>query len=433
MAVNRVSRRNTMTQNALSVVTRIKAGEVNALEAVLGQIGGDLTHNPLVPFPQFTTLHFACWVVLKRDPNFPPCLVLETNFDGSLDAHLDEWFQLAAKGLHEVYSFCEGCPVETAPNSDSLRAYLMAHRVLESAFYVGCYERPLDVIQSALARRQAIEGFLDTQQPQRTLHNLSPAVVFARIKTFLKTADAVPYTPSTPYKSLEMRSKMSMALWVCGAILLLPFLLVFLLCYAPFLRQHEKREAATPGPTPLGVDPRLFGKEDIYVQNHLTTLTNVKPGAFRLRTLKGILWIINLLVKSVFITGSLGGIPTIHFARWLLIDQDKRLLFFSNYDGSWASYLGDFVDKANYGLTSVWSNTDNFPPTHFLFFGGAQHIEDFKAWSRRSNEYAAVWYSAYPDATVRNITEAVQISETFYGTLHGMPDDNEIAACLKKL
>ena len=162
---------------------------------------------------------------------------------------------------------------------------------------------------------------------------------------------------------------------------------------------------STPGPKPLGVDERLFGKEDIWVQNHLTTLTNIKPGAFRLRTLKGVLWLINLLAKTVFITGSLGGIPTIHFARWLLIDNDRRLLFFSNYDGSWASYLGDFVDKANYGLTAVWSNTDNFPPTRFLFFGGAQHIEAFKAWSRYSNEYAAVWYSAYPTASVRNITD----------------------------
>lgn len=116
-----------MTQNALSVVTRIKAGEVDALEAVLGQIGTDVQHSPRVPFPQFTTLHFACWVVLKRDPNFPPCLVLETNFDGSLAAHLEEWIECAGKALNEVYSYCEGYLAQSAQNAESLRAYLMAH------------------------------------------------------------------------------------------------------------------------------------------------------------------------------------------------------------------------------------------------------------------------------------------------------------------
>ena len=94
------------------------------------------------------------------------------------------------------------------------------------------------------------------------------------------------------------------------------------------------------------------------------------------------------------------------------MDDDKRLLFFSNYDGSWASYLGDFVDKANYGLTAVWSNTDNFPPAQFLFFGGAQHITAFKEWSRQHNLYAAVWYSAYPDETLVDMQNDIQIRDT---------------------
>ena len=419
-----------MTQNALSVVTDIKADSVAPLEAVLAAIGGDIKRNTLVPFPQFATLHFACWVVLKRDPAFPPCLVLESNFDGEIDAHVDEWIRHAAAGLREIYRHCEAYPAEADTDLARLRQYLMAHTVPEAAFYVGCAERPLGAIQNALATRHAVEEYLDAQQPTRGLRKLTPAQVYAKIKTFVETAPVpAPYTPSTPYNRLVMRARINLALWIGAAILLLPLLLLFLLFYVPLLRMHEKREAASPGPPLLGVDPRLFGKEDIWVQNHLTTLTNVKPGKFHLRTLKGVLWIINLLARTVFITGNLGGIPTIHFARWLLIDNDRRLLFFSNYDGSWASYLGDFVDKANYGLTSVWSNTDNFPPTRFLFFGGARHIEQFKAWSRRSNEFAAVWYSAYPNASVTNITDAVQVREA----LHDTPDDAGIQDLLRKL
>jgi hypothetical protein len=148
------------------------------------------------------------------------------------------------------------------------------------------------------------------------------------------------------------------------------------------------------------------------VQNPMVTMVNVKPGALRVNTLKFVLWLINLLAKIFFTTGSLGGIPSIHFARWILMDDNRRLLFFSNYDGSWASYLGDFVDKANYGLTAVWSNTDNFPPATFLFFGGAKHVNAFKQWSLQHNVYSDVWYSAYPDETVVDLVNDLQIRDT---------------------
>jgi len=191
-------------------------------------------------------------------------------------------------------------------------------------------------------------------------------------------------------------------------ILLLPLILLFFIV----LRIQEFADAQAPLPPPLPVDPRLFTHEDVYIMNHLTTMVNVKPGPFRLGTLKVILWVVNLLAKAYFTTGNIGGIPTIHFARWLLMENDRRLLFFSNYDGSWASYLGDFVDKANYGLTAIWSNTDRFPPSQFLFLGGAQQIEPFKAWSREHNLYAAVWYSAYPDETLWNLQKDVRLRDT---------------------
>ncbi len=420
-----------MAQNALSVVTRIKTGETDALETLLDKIGGDVQHNTLVPFPKLQTLHFACWVVLKRDLNFPPCLVLECNFDGELDAHLNEFVACAPEGLRQIYAHCEGFPADAATNPARIKQYLLEHRVPDAAFYIGCYGQSLPAIQSALAARQSIETYLDGEQASgQKLRGLAPTQIYERIKAYFKEHPvAPPFHSAQTYSSLVTRSKLNMAIAVVVGILLLPLLLLFLLWYVPTLRKYEHHDDTTPGPPLGGVDPRLFGKEDIWVQNHLTTLTNIKPGKFRLNTLKGVLWIINLLAKTVFITGQLGGIPTIHFARWLLIDNDRRLLFFSNYDGSWASYLGDFVDKANYGLTSVWSNTDNFPTTRFLFFGGAQHIEEFKAWSRRGNEYAAVWYSAYPYASVRNITQAVQISET----LNGSPNEAEIKEWLKKL
>lgn len=413
-----------MAQNALSVVTRIKPDQVAALETVLAQIGADVAGSSLVPFSQITSLHFACWVLLNRDSKFGPSLVLESNHDGPTDAHLDEWVHVAGAGLAAIYSKCEGYPADGADSPEALKRYLQQHTVPCPAFYVGCYGQSVASVQHAMALRAEIETFLDREQTAGDLKGLSQAQIYDKIQEFAKTLSLdPPYTPTQTYDSILKRSKVNSLLWILlAAALLFKFprpIIIALLLFILVLRWHEMRDAKGPGPTPPDIDPRLFGKEDLWTQNHLTTLVGVKPGGFRRGTLKGVLWLINQLAKTVFIAGSLGGIPTIHFARWLLIDDDRRLLFFSNYDGSWASYLGDFVDKANYGLTAVWSNTDNFPPSKFLFAGGAQHIEAFKLWSRRHNEYAAVWYSAYPDATVSNITNAVQLRDGLSQNLSG--------------
>jgi len=98
-------------------------------------------------------------------------------------------------------------------------------------------------------------------------------------------------------------------------------------------------------------DPGFSIKKNLFVQKPSDHAGQHQAGKFRMRTLKGVLWIINRLAKTSFIKGNLGGIPTIHFARWLLIDDDRRLLFFSNYDGS----LGDLLISRRFVAVDISS------------------------------------------------------------------------------
>ena len=280
-------------------------------------------------------------------------------------------------------------------------------------------------IKNARDVRKEIEAYLGANPSGSSARD-----VLGRVQSYIQAHGAARPAPSPV--TLDAQSRIALRNAIIAALIGVPVALLlspFLLIYYIALRMHEVRDAKLTE-APLPVDPRLFGKEDIYIQNHLTTLVDVKPGKFRLYTFKTVLWLIKLLAGTVFITGQLGGIPTIHFARWLFLENDRRLLFFSNYDGSWASYLGDFVDKANYGLTAVWSNTDRFPPSHSLAFGGAQHIEAFKAWSRQHNVYAAVWYSAYPDETIMKLKNDIQIRDNIMRT---DLSEVEAAALLQRL
>jgi hypothetical protein len=113
----------------------------------------------------------------------------------------------------------------------------------------------------------------------------------------------------------------------------------------------------------------------------------------------------------------------------VLLD-DGTLVFFSNYDGSWESYLGDFVDKAHVFLTAIWTNTKWFPKTHALILGGASAEATFKQWTRTFQVRNPIWYSAYGHLTVTNVLDNAKIREFAGGAL---ASDDEARAWLALL
>jgi hypothetical protein len=110
---------------------------------------------------------------------------------------------------------------------------------------------------------------------------------------------------------------------------------------------------------------------------------------------------------------------TIHFAHLALVNNGNRLVFFSNFDGSWESYLDDFIEKAHGGLTLAWCNGVGFPPARFLIFDGASHGRRFKAWARHSMDVSRFWFSAYKDFTVNQIERQSRVAEGLRRTTLG--------------
>ena len=171
---------------------------------------------------------------------------------------------------------------------------------------------------------------------------------------------------------------------------------------ALYIRERkEEGDLSLPNPKTLA-DAR--SREDIgQVQNHLFGVSKVKPGLLRKISLRLTFLLIGQLAKRSFRPGYLNEIGTINFARWYQIPGTDKLIFCSNYGGSWESYLEDFITKATAGLTGVWSNTLGFPKSRLLFFKGAKSGEAFKRWARRQQIPTRFWYSAYPHLTTERI------------------------------
>lgn len=147
----------------------------------------------------------------------------------------------------------------------------------------------------------------------------------------------------------------------------------------------------------------LFDNESHLAQNHMLSINSRKPGLLRAFTLRFAFWLIEQVAYRFWRPGYLGDIGTIHFARWVTVPGSRDLLFLSNYDGSWESYLEDFIKRAHRGLTAVWSNTAGFPRAANLFQKGATDGGRFKRFARRSMRPTQFWYSGYPTLSVGEI------------------------------
>ena len=157
-------------------------------------------------------------------------------------------------------------------------------------------------------------------------------------------------------------------------------------------------------------------------QNHLASVTEVNHPLWLRRFMLGVvLWVINLFGRIWYNQGDLGGIPGIHFARWVVFDKGRRLLFLSNYDGGWDGYLSDFVQFSFRGLNGIWGNTRmakrSYPPTLSFLWWGAQFEWLFKAYAGASQVPTLFWYRAYEHLCTDNINNNTAVREGMTGEM----------------
>lgn len=430
-----------MKQNALTILSPVDPACVRELDQFLTQLGDKVAKQTKIPFKQLNLLHFASWVIIRSE-RFGPQLVFESNFDGEPEVFLDQLATCAQSGLDQIYRFCPGYPRGADPAD--IRNYLLKKKVFTDTFYVGCVGMSRQRIGDEEYLRSRIEDFLDTIVSK----GYDAVMTRCQIQNFVRNDSALQWALKPPVApTLWERFRF----WAAPVIAIpVPFALLICLCatcswiglLAPFvvlaaiivvlypvLRLKEITDPSIVAAPESPHVQKLKQHEDRRPQNHLTTITDLKPGLFRFTLLKGVLTFINLAARYIQNKGTLGGIPSIHFARWAVVNRGKRLLFLSNFDGSWEHYLGEFIDLAAGGLTAVWSNVVNFPKTRNLFCEGARDEQKFKASVRNSEVHTQLWYSAYPFLSVTNILNNAAIRTSLWGTMN---NNEELEAWLRR-
>lgn len=148
--------------------------------------------------------------------------------------------------------------------------------------------------------------------------------------------------------------------------------------------------ASSPPITPPENRPVATSKT-VGIVTEMTLINPIKPG--HVQQLRQALAYVGQNVALV------RKMETIHFARWVIIDNDTRLLFTSNFDHSWERYLRDFMNVMPDGLDLIWSNCVDYP--------GCRPYEPFAAWVSKYQIETTLFFAAYPTATVKDVIQAL--------------------------
>jgi hypothetical protein len=412
-------------QRAVTIAAPVRAGAVADLEALLATMGNGVANGSVLDLGGLSGVHFARLAVVGEDTDasgatLPASLIYLSDLDVSPARHLTELAEL--DGIDRVFGHCEGYPAGGAAGAGQRLDYLRRHVVKEQARYVNTTGRTAKQIRQEAELRDAIERFLDSAGDD--WRGRDPREVRRAVLEHVKRDPALAWAlepAERPGTLARLRELAHLVLIPLLLVPLLPLAILALPVYAFVLRRHERRDE------PQHVKPNdarvleLAALEDHIVQNPFMAIGQVKPGLFRRLTLIGVVFGLDYTARHFFNRADLSGVKTIHFARWVFLDDKRRMFFASNYDGSMESYMDDFIDKVAWGLNLVFSNGVGYPRTRWLVFGGARDELAFKDYLRVHQVPTHVWYSAYDNLTALNIAQ----NERIRAGLHGEPNADE--------
>jgi hypothetical protein len=400
-------------QSSFMVVAPLDVKRTDELRSLLAEMnrvpGMADPNNEIIPFGRFPDLHFARIVVLDDQTlddittaygfprrNYPLYLAFLADFDGDVDQFRNQMVSIARKGLEQIFSFC----TDFKPGTDIVR-WMKQHEHRPATMYNNWVGRTMQQIREENALRQVVQALVFNGGTQ--FETSSAEEIRRAVKAFVQQEVNSQRLSLTPIGNMPLtwRIKKLVNLIFIPILLLLltPLIILYLPIFAIQLRRREKSDMEiAPRPSAEWIN-KLARIEDYDVTNQFTAMGSLKPGLFRRWLLVYLLWLIQYTTRHIYTRGHLARVPSIHFARWVWIDNKRRLVFCSNYDSSLESYMDDFINKVAFGLNIVFGNGIGYPTTNWLAFQGAKDEQKFKYYIRRHELPTEVWYDGHSGLT----------------------------------
>ena len=118
-----------------------------------------------------------------------------------------------------------------------------------------------------------------------------------------------------------------------------------------------------------------------------------------------------LKVAKPKVDEALDAISTVHFARFVFLQEGTQLAIITTYDGSFDKYIADFANYIGDVFDALFQHISDPPPLPVK-----KNTAEFIAWVAKHDVPHSGFYSAYPASTVVQLvtppaaTAAVQAS-----------------------
>ena len=393
-------------QSQFMLVAQVTPGRERGLRDLLNTMnskpGMADPANAVLPFGQFERLHFARLAVLDDPtlgdieahgvprPSLPIYLAFAGSCDGPAGECIADLAQRAATGLRRIFMHCDGFDAQS-----DLLAWMRAHQHRLAANYINWVGRTVRQIKEESALRRALAA----KVPRAPLASAAQAQQLRReLIDFVDAEVSAGRLGLTPPEPTPLRWQLAKLLHLVAiplaGLILLPFLIVLSPLLIIILRTNENHDPEICPPPDDAALLELQHLEDYDVTNQYTAIGSVKPGLFRRWLVTVLLVLIDYACRHVFTRGFLARVQTIHFAFWAFLDDKRRLVFMSNYDGGHEAYMDDFINKVAWGLNLAFSHGVGWPRTRWLLARGARIENKFKHYQRRHQLPTQVWYRA---------------------------------------
>jgi len=392
-------------QEALTIIAPVAEEREAELAEVMRALAANPAQNDVLAFGALPGCHFGRVLHLpaSRDlsgQKIGPQLMLLSDCDGSAQKHLKQLVDVAGPGLDRLFGSCIDYPRQPSPAN---RVAFLQKRVQRvKAVYVHRQGRTVEQIRREAELRDALVSFV----AERHFDGLSATAIreqiIAHVRTTAPLRWALDPAPGID-ASYRIRNALDALALPLGLVALGPVVVPAALLLLLLVRLQEQTDVMQHGRPSPELVRTLTELEDFAAHNGFTAGGYVKPGWVRRAAVASLLPLIGWGSRHLFTRDSLAGVKSIHFARWVPMDDGRRVVFCSNYDGSLESYNNDFIDLVAWGLNLIFSNGLGYPSTRWLVFGGARYEQEFKNFLRRHQIPTPVWYSAYPHLSARNI------------------------------
>ena len=404
---------------------------------------------------------FRLVAVPPGQPGGPPRVLVNCVFDRPLAEHMPT---LVAAAESALLAALEG---SGAMDADGILAVLARFRIREHTFHLGSINRSVDDILAEQRLLEAIEQYVDRRFPGGSWDPQLPAEqIRGDIRAHVRAQPAGAKLPTNAVPELSFGARVVRLLsllvtfafpaigvlaphiekairrienrgvrelawlayglwWIYGALFTGIAMLV--------VRCLEIIEPDVVGPLP---DPakvkRLEDVEDLHLKNAVLLWMPVRDTWVRRILLRIILWGSERGCRHFWTRGALADIDTIHYARIMGVDGNRTLLFMSDYDGSLDRYLMDFFGVGSSAVIPISSNVGTCPKTRWLFYpdNRVEFVYRMRLLIRDCQLEIPVWYSAYPNLSVRDVLSNAAIRD---GLFAEEMSDEEAAHWLARL